>query len=158
MYCQKCGNSVDEHLIYCNRCGAKLIKEDVSPQATTNAVLSNLSIAIGFTGLGGLGILVGLLAILLKNNALPQLVVIVAIAYLATLFGICFLIMQQISRLTKMSQSSMDEKSVERYSPPPPAQFGTVNTAQLEERREQPAVSVTEHTTRTLDEVLVERK
>lgn len=119
MYCQKCGNSVDEHLSYCNRCGAKLFKEDVSPQATANAVATNLSIAVGFTGLGGLGILVGLTAILLKNGAVPEVVVMLSVVYLATLFGICFMILRQISRLTKTSQSSSDEKQSRNMLLPP---------------------------------------
>ncbi len=152
MFCQKCGNSVDEHLSYCNRCGSKLFKEDVSPQATANSVATNLSMAVGFTGLGGLGILVGLIAVLLKNNALREVIVILAICYLAALFGICFLMLQQISRLTKASQSP-DEKTIGQSSP---GQLNAVNTAQLEEHRE-PLMSVTEHTTRTLDEVSIKR-
>jgi uncharacterized membrane protein YvbJ len=153
MFCQKCGNSVDEHLSYCNRCGSKLFNEDVSPQATANSVATNLSMAVGFTGLGGLGILVGLIAVLLKNNATPGLIGIIATLYLAVLFGICFLMIQQISRLTKLSQSS-DEKTLKESSFA--GQLKAVNTTQLEEHRE-PVMSVTEHTTRTLDEVAMKR-
>jgi hypothetical protein len=39
----------------------------------------------------------------------------------------------------------------------PPRSFRGVNTAQLPEHHE-PAVSVTEHTTRTLDEVSIQRR
>ncbi|MCA1637521.1 MAG: hypothetical protein LC768_04170 [Acidobacteria bacterium] len=53
-----------------------------------------------------------------------------------------------------MTKSASGEKTFDKASV---QQLGAINTAQLEEHRE-PARSVTENTTRTLDEVLIERK
>ena len=88
---------------------------------------------------------------LLKNNVVPQVIVILALAFLCAVFGISCLMIQQISRMTK---SVSGEKISDKANP---IQLGSINTAQLEEYR-QPATSITENTTRTLDEILIERK
>jgi hypothetical protein len=147
MYCSTCGTEIKAELNYCSRCGARADKLAVGDKSEA---LESLSMSTCFVGLGGLGLTVGLIAILLNYNVTPQVIVILSIAFLATVFGISFLMIQQISRMTK---SSSGEKILENANLP---QLGAVNTAQLEEYR-QPAQSVTENTTRTLDEVLAKR-
>jgi len=147
MYCSTCGNEIKTELNYCNQCGARVDKTDGGDSSGA----AYLSMATGFVCLGGLGLTVGLIAMLLKNNVAPEVIVILALAFLCAVFGISCLMIQQISRMTK---SALGEKTFEK---PNPAQLRAMNTAQLEEYR-QPAMSVTENTTRTLDEVLVERK
>jgi hypothetical protein len=103
--------------------------------------------ATGFVGLGGLGLTVGLIAILLNFSVHSEVVVMLALAFLTAVFGISFLMIQQISRMTNTSQAS--SKNVFENS-----QLSSSNTAQLEEPRI-PAASVTENTTRTLEKELI---
>jgi hypothetical protein len=145
MYCSTCGTLINTELNYCNRCGARVDKLAVSENKSE--ALEYLSMATGFVGLGGLGLTVGLIAILLNFSVIPQVVVMLAIAFLATVFGISFLMIQQISRMTNVSLTSKKNSSEK-------AQLNSPNTAQLEEHRE-PALSVTENTTRTLEKELI---
>jgi hypothetical protein len=71
-------------------------------------------------------------------------------AFLSAVFGICFLMIQQISSMAKPSSG---DKILENANLPQP---GAVNTAQLEEHREPAQMSVTENTTRTLDKIPLE--
>ena len=137
MYCSTCGTPLDTKLNYCNRCGGR-IEKLATAQNTTS--LQNLSMGAGFIALGGLGLTVGLIGILLKNNVVIEAIVILAMCFLATVFGITFLMIRQLS---KMTISASGEQISEKPNP-----------AQLEEYR-QPAQSVTEHTTRTLEKELV---
>ena len=143
MYCSTCGTLLDAKLNYCNRCGARIDKLATTENSTG---LEYLSMATGFVGLGGLGLTVGLIAILLNFNVIPQVIVIITLAFLSAVFGISFLMIQQISSMSKIASGER------AYEKPSPAQLGTINTAQLEEYQ-QPAQSVTEHTTRTLDKI-----
>lgn len=145
MYCATCGTLIETKLNYCNRCGARIEKT-----ATTSAEMpssqQNLSMGAGFVGLGGLGLTLGLIAILLKNNVVIEAVVILAMCFLATVFGITFLMIRQLSKMTKPASG---EQTSEKLAS---AQLGAVNTTQLEEFRE-PARSVIENTTRTFDKI-----
>ncbi len=143
MYCATCGSLLNQELNYCNRCGARVDKLAVSENKSE--ALQYLSMATGFVGLGGLGLTVGLIAILLNFSVQSEVVVMLALAFLAAVFGISFLMIQQISRMTNASQPS--SKNVFENS-----QLSSSNTAQLEEPRI-PAASVTENTTRTLERV-----
>ncbi len=145
MFCASCGTLINTKLNYCNRCGARVDKLAVSENKSE--ALQYLSMATGFVGLGGLGLTVGLIAILLNFSVHSEVVVMLALAFLAAVFGISFLMIQQISRMTNASQPS--SKNVFENS-----QLSSPNTAQLEEPRI-PAVSVTENTTRTLEKELI---
>ena len=144
MYCSTCGSLINTGLNYCNRCGARVDKLATQEKSAGTATLS---MATGFVGLGGLGLTVGLIAILLKNGVVPEVVVMLAIAFLATVFGITFLMIRQMSQMMNPSQSSLKSFSEK-------AQLNSPNTAQLEEPL-QPAGSVTENTTRTLEKTLI---
>ena len=147
MYCSTCGTLLDTKLNYCNRCGARI--EKLAAVENTGG-LQSLSMSAGFVGLGGLGLTLGLIAILLKNNVVIEAVVMLAMFFLATVFGITFLMIRQLSRMTTTaSTEQIPEK-------PNPAQIAATDTARLEEYR-QPARSVTEPTTRTLEEVSLKR-
>lgn len=105
-------------------------------------VLTTLFLVVMF----GLGILVGLVAVLLSNDIKPIFVVFIAIAYLAAVFGICFMLLSQVPKLidAKLNRVSETSRMAE------PEQLYAQDTLQLEAHR-QPAASVTEHTTRTLE-------
>jgi len=143
MYCSTCGTEIKLELNYCNRCGARVDKLAVAEKSPATAYLS---MATGFVGLGGLGLTVGLIAILLKNAVVVEAVVMLAIAFLITVFGITFLMLRQISQMAN-ALPPVREKSFEN------PQLNSPPAAQLEEPR-QPARSVTENTTRTLEKEL----
>jgi hypothetical protein len=152
MFCSICGNELPAHLNYCNHCGArnaKNMREQGSPP-------SGLLVAAGATiGCVGLLATIGILKVLLESRLDPGAVVVVIIAYLAALvimFGTF------MGFLWKGHARVKDANIAGTQFYNPPASLRPVTTSQLESPRGEPAVSVTEHTTRTLDEVLIERK
>jgi len=149
MYCERCGKQIDNALNFCNACGAQLKKEKGERQSVLNMMITALIVVCT----AGLGVLVGLMAILLNNLPNPEPAFVFAVVYLATLFGIVFLIMRQVSKLidANLKGKDADFLSPRRRDEQPLVQLPPKTTAQLEEQR-QPA-SVIENTTRTLDEV-----
>jgi hypothetical protein len=104
--------------------------------------------------IGGFGFLgyVFVALVLVKNGVPPNYLVPITFFYFAALFGICFLILKQ-TELIKRTSPHRDEPHREQQP-----YLRPVTTAQLEEARDHDVASVTDHTTRTLDEVLIERK
>jgi len=140
MFCARCGKQIDDSLKYCNGCGAQIKEEVDSP-------LTSLITALIVIGTAGLGILVGLSAVLLRSIPTVEAVLIFGVIYLAVLFGICFMIMRQITKVIDANLGSRRlSESEKRFVELPPR-----STNQLEEFRE-PA-SVTDQTTRTLDKI-----
>jgi predicted nucleic acid-binding Zn ribbon protein len=148
MYCERCGKQIDDALNFCNACGAQLRKEKSEQQSVLNTLITALIVVCT----AGLGVLVGLMAILLDKLQNPEPAFIFAIFYLATLFGIAFMLMRQISKLidAKLTGKDKSESSSSRRDAPL-VQLPPKTTAQLEDFRE-PA-SVIDNTTRTLDEI-----
>ncbi|MBC7898940.1 MAG: hypothetical protein H7070_02705 [Saprospiraceae bacterium] len=152
MYCSTCGNAVTTDLKYCKNCGDKLVKEvdkDGMPGKMLDNILTTLFLVVMF----GLGILVGLVAVLLSRDVQTEVVVLITIAYLAAVFGICYTLLGQVPKL-------IDAKLNRRNDSPdfvPHVQLPAKVTGQLDGYHE-PAMSVTEHTTRTLDKIPVERR
>jgi hypothetical protein len=148
MYCERCGKQIEEALNFCNGCGAQIKRNG---ETEHKSVLNTLIVALIVVVTSGLGVLAGLLAILLDRLPFAEPILIFAGVYLFVLFGICFLIMRQVSKMidAKLGINKFAEpagRSTEPLIKLPPR-----TTAQLEEFRE-PA-SVIDNTTRTLDEV-----
>jgi len=157
MYCERCGKQLDDALNFCNGCGAQLRGTgDVQGQ---RSILNTLIVALIVIVTGGIGVLAGLLAILLDRVPRPEPVMAFAVFYLATLFGICFMIMRQISKLidAKLAGKNIyDPVGKPDSAVQPLVQLPPKTTAQLEEQRQPP--SVVDVTTRTLEEVPVGRR
>ncbi len=147
MFCVNCGSEIKTGLNYCNRCGARVGNNDNSIDRPLSISLSSSLGAIGVFGLVGY-IFVAL--IILKNGAEGSLIF-VSLIYFAALFGICFLILQQIKALPGRSKDRFQDNNQS-------VELGRANTAQLDAPRQSPISSVTDHTTRTLDEAAIERK
>lgn len=149
MYCSKCGSQINDKLNYCNICGDRLTNgsDDLRKPA-----LFSLTFFLGLLSVVGLGGVIGLIAMLLKNGVKDELVAMLVISYLLTFFGIAFLIARQISKIIS-PKIEKAESSTQVFQP---AQLSAPTTAQLEEPRQQP-FSVTDNTTRTFDEVFVKR-
>jgi DNA-directed RNA polymerase subunit RPC12/RpoP len=150
MYCSTCGTLVDDKLNFCKNCGSKLVKEndEDTPKTMLDNILTTLCVVVIF----GLGILIGLIAVLLGYAIDHKAVVLIAIGYLVGLFGICYMLLSQVPKLINARLKSKPETSEIAQ----PAQLFTKTTVQLEEHRE-PTISVTENTTRTLEEVPMSR-
>ena len=148
MFCPKCGKSVTDGLKYCNSCGVRLTRETEDKDGTPGKMLDDILDTLFWFAMVGLGILVGLVAVLLSKDVKTEIVATIVIAYLTVIFGVCFMLARQVPKLidAKLQRwgSSVDQET--------PSQLRPLTTAQLEEYRE-PAMSVTEHTTRTLDKV-----
>ena len=149
MYCSNCGNKVTEGLNYCNRCGGKVQGID---SVVSESVAERLASSLRWIGFGGFIALIALVAMMLKDNILDATVVTIIAMFLTTLFGICFLILWQISKLTASQSNSTRVDS----SASAPAGLESKIPDQLEQPQQPPA-SVVENTTRTLDKVPVTR-
>lgn len=153
MFCSKCGTQVNPSLTYCNSCGGRLKGE--KPQIRTAAAGAGLvtgMIVLLLVGLGGLGMLLGLVAILLKQGVDTGTVAFIATAFLATVFCICFMLMRQVSKLvdaTVTSEKGEPLTNVPDYLP-------AASAPRLDAFRE-PVRSVTENTTNILEETPVKQ-
>lgn len=147
MYCERCGKQIEEALNFCNGCGAQLKKDGETKQS----VLIMLITALIAVGVGGLGILIGILAVLLNKIDRFEPVFFFAAFYLVLHFGICFMIARQISKMIDAKIKSPDTTETSRSAVRLPPR----STNQLEEFH--PPASVTDSTTRTLDKVPLQR-
>src|SRR4051812_29160614 len=132
MYCPSCANPVNDGLKYCNSCGAKLgaAEKDDSPAQMLNDILET----IFWIAAAGMGILVGLIAVMLYREVKPELVAFVSALYLATLGMICFMLLRQVPKLVDAKLKSLSEPA--RASAIEPAQLQSPSAAQLDEFRE----------------------
>ena len=145
MYCESCGRQIDETLNYCNSCGAQLRRDNPPPRSLTGIMIASLA----FITIVGLIVLASLLIGLLdRMGPKPEPLFAFAALYLVALFGICFLIMRQVSKLIDAELRSRDIPK-RTSATPPLVQLPPKSTNPLDEFRE-PA-TVTDHTTRTLE-------
>ncbi len=148
MYCPKCGKTVDGALKYCNGCGERLAKMDEDKDGMPGKMLDNILTTLFLIVMFGLGILVGLVAVLLDKEVRTEVVTLIVLAYLASVFGICAMLVKQVPKLIDAKLRVLEPAAPVAS----PAQLETRTTAQLLEHRE-PVMSVTDHTTKTLDKM-----
>lgn len=148
MFCSNCGKSVDKKLKYCNACGERLGRENDENANSPARMLDDILDTLFWTAVLTLGILIGLVAVLLANNVKSEIFATIVFVYLATVFGICFMLARQIPKLIDARLKAFGNESGTLPNSLHPAS----TTAQLNEYRE-PAMSVTDHTTRTLEKV-----
>lgn len=146
MFCPNCGKAVDGTLKYCNGCGKRLVNIDEDRDGTPGKMLDNVLTALFLIVMFGLGILVGLVAVMLGNNVKTEVVTLIVLAYLATVFTICFMLLKQVPKLIDAKL-----RGFEPVTGAAPFQMPAQQMAgQLDAHRE-PVMSVTDQTTRTLD-------
>jgi len=151
MFCPTCGNQIHADLNFCNRCGAKVAGSD---QGINKTVADNLSSAVGYIGGFGLLAFIFVIYLLVRSDVPSRVIVPISFFYLSAVFGICWLVLRHVADLTKKPHSNL---TTTVHDTAQPAYLRPVTTAQLDEPRDMP-ISITENTTRTLDEVMVERK
>jgi hypothetical protein len=146
MYCQSCGSSVKQNLSYCNACGARLNnakdRESHTPQLATP---DSLIWAIVAVTIAGLGIVIGLMSVM-KNElhfddgitlGFASLVLLLIVA-IDTTFIWQFLRRNQSAQET-LSTARLRELITRELNAAPPRALP------------EPVPSVTEHTTRQLE-------
>jgi len=107
--------------------------------------------------IAGVGFFAFMLVIraLTRSDVPPNLLVPISFVYFGALFGICFMVLRFGSKTLREPKA---EKAFDTGELAPPAYLSPVTTAQLEEARSFGIGSVTDRTTRTLDEVTIERR
>lgn len=146
MYCSHCGSSMAESLNYCKNCGARNERNSLVIGNNSARPLGLAAVLIGGFGLFGFFFV---LRELLRTPLDPIVLVVLMVAYLAAVVLMFSILVGHIWK----NSGDIRIKGAERADEyPPTASFRAVNTAQLDEPRERHA-SVTEHTTRTLDEL-----
>lgn len=148
MYCSGCGTQLESELNYCNRCGNRVAKSNA------DSVADNMSQGVSYVGGFGLIAYIFVMLVLVKSNVETDALIKISFLYLAALFGMVFLMIRQSALFTKknvVNRTEVDDQQPAAYLRP-------ATTAQLSEPANTGIGSVTEHTTKTLDEVFVERK
>jgi hypothetical protein len=148
MYCSSCGAALTQELSYCNRCGADLKPSESlvstgKPKGIAYIVPLSMAMTIG-VALGGLAVVFSFLMELMKAGFPLNNAMILAVFSLLMLLGTVALLSRHSSRLIGVYLQSGDaiQPKKPKLSGQPPAQ--------LDASRE-PVLSVTEHTTRTLE-------
>jgi hypothetical protein len=149
MYCSSCGSAVKAGLSYCNRCGAALSGKERGTNGSSDISPDSLVWAIVAVSVGGLAILIGLLAVMREANlGFGTTVGFTALSFLLLLGAeIVFTWLLLRSRRRVMTADSTQQKRLD------------TNELGLDEERAfpEPAASVTDHTTRTLEQARRER-
>ncbi len=150
MFCSGCGTKIQEGLNYCSRCGKRTA--DVHNDSTS--LVSNLTTAVGFVGSTGFVGFIFVVLILARSGVPANQIIPLTFIYFAALFGICFLIIRQLSSFNAAASAKSD---VRQPAAPQPAYLHPGETARLNEPSDMGIDSVTDHTTRTLAKTPVER-
>ena len=141
MFCAGCGSQIQQGLNYCSRCGRR-VADDAKAASVGPTMIAAYTGGVGFVSY------IFVILIMSRSGVLPNLFVPITFFYFAALFGICFILLRQGSSAEKTTEQ-VDERKEPAYLQP-------ANTAQLPPTSAEPA-SVTEHTTRTLNNVPTER-
>ena len=152
MYCSFCGTALTPGLSYCNRCGAELGTKDRSTDKPKEAPQEALVWAIVAVTVVGLGGLIGLMAVMKESlhfNDVP--IIAFSLLFFLTFLGVDIVFIRLLLR----------SMSAARY-PEGVTQQKARSTNELIDAKpralSEQAASITEHTTRTMDPVHIERK
>jgi uncharacterized paraquat-inducible protein A len=153
MYCSSCGSAIPANLAYCNRCGAKTSgakPENFYRQSSTfpeSLVWATVSVFVG-----GMGVIIGLMAVM-KNvvGFSPKFI----FAVTALCFGLMVILEAVlIWMLFTARRDSLRMNELERVREHKTRELEEVPLRALPE----PIGSVTEHTTRTFDPILLSKR
>ena len=141
MYCSGCASEIQSGLNYCSRCGRRVVEESKWGSHRTNplTIVGN-TVGVGFVAF------IFVLLVLVRNGVPGDVLFGITLVYFGALVAICVMLFWQARLLAKDKAAEM------RHSEP--AYIKPATTAQLPEPAHGPA-SVTENTTRILDEVTV---
>jgi hypothetical protein len=144
MYCSGCGSQIQEGLSYCSRCGRRVAGEEKPARDRMSpVVVAGNTAGVGFVAF------IFVMLVLVLNGVVGSNIVGVTFFYFLALFLLCSMFLRQARHSAKYQVQPAPD-SAQLYVKP-------VATAQLPEAMDRPA-SVTEHTTRTLDNVPVRER
>lgn len=150
MYCSSCGEAVKPDLSYCNRCGTELGGKERSATKPFDISPDSLVWAIVAVSVGGLAILIGLMAVMKESNfSLGLIVVFTALSFLLLLGAASVFIWL----LLRSKSGAQGASAIAQARQQVTKELGAAQTHALE-----PALSITEQTTRTLEPLYSERK
>ena len=152
MYCSSCGTAITPGLSYCNRCGTELKAKQNSPVKLSETAPEYLVWAITAVTIVGLGTNIGLMAVM-KEVAHFTDGPIIAFTFLSFLTflgvdGVFIWLLLRSVKNAKQAGRMIEEKELARR------EVGEGKRGMLTEA----AVSVTEHTTRTLETADMQKK
>jgi predicted nucleic acid-binding Zn ribbon protein len=154
MYCATCGTPVATGLSFCNRCGNNLNKEREGKKS--KGVTGNLISAVVLVGLFGLGVIVGG-AIALKQGAgfSDDLVGMFMVLSFSIIGFVEVFLARQLSRVLDAGrrQDVLQPGMPQPLFQPAQVSVNEVRAAAQLRSVPEPVVSVTENTTRTLDQM-----
>ena len=141
MYCSGCASEIQTGLNYCSRCGRRVAEESKWGSYRTNplTIVGN-TVGVGFVAF------IFVLLVLVRNGITGDVLFGITLVYFGALIAICLMLFWQARLLAKDKVAELRQTE--------PAYIKPATTAQLPESAQTPA-SVTENTTRTLDEVTV---
>ena len=154
MYCSACGSVVAQGASYCNRCGAKAGgARDVGHDAAGGLSLDSLVWAVVSLFVAGLGVIIGLMAVMKEVVGLdpPVVLAVAALSFLLLLSveGVLVWLLLSARRRARRAGAAA-------------ARAPEQTTKELEGARAhalpEPVPSVTEHTTRIFEPSYSERK
>lgn len=153
MYCSSCGSSVSPGLSYCNSCGAKLnTAKDRDSNQPVFATPDSLVWAIVAVTIAGLGIVIGLMAVMKKelyfNDGITLAFALLALLLVVTADATFIWHLWRRNKGTQELDSTAQIRELITRE---------LNAAQARALAE-PAPTVTEHTTRSIDPVYSERR
>lgn len=150
MYCSSCGTAVTPGLSYCNRCGAGLNAREAKPTKTSE-LPESLVWGLVSVSVGGIGALIALLAVMKESLDLSNqwITLFTLLSFLLLLGAESVFIWMLVRRSSSMRRAN---------EPGYPTQLPGPVTRELGEGRIEPAMSVTEHTTHTLEPAYRNRK
>jgi len=153
MYCSSCGKSVVPSLAYCNHCGAKLTGGQNQVLNQTDHSIDSLIWAIVGVLCGGIGVLIGLLAVMKKELGFDLSLLIffslVTFGLITALEAVFVWMLLSRNRAANRARQ-IAEKHRETN------ELDAATARLLAEPLPMP--SVTEHTTRSFDPIYEERK
>lgn len=150
MYCSSCGSAVARTLSYCNHCGAKLSNaKDHEAAKTTGASSETLVWAIVSVALGGLGIILALIAVLTGLHFGSGIVILFTVLSFLIVLGAEGILIWLLLRFRNSARERRDTAQ--------PKEFATKELDAAHALAE-PVPSVTEHTTRQFEPLYSERK
>lgn len=150
MYCPSCGKAVSPSLSYCNRCGAELNAKAHSESKHSETYPESLIWAIVAVSVGGLAILIGLIAMMKESHFDSGLI--------AGFSGLAFLLILAAESvfIWMLLRSRKEAKEASDMIQPQKSTIRELDAAKPHVILE-PASSVAEHTTRTLESSQSER-
>ena len=148
MYCPACGERTTKGLSYCKHCGAELNVKDLDPTLTSARSSAFFAAAMVGTFVFGLAAIAGLIAVMKAcslNEGFINAFAVMSFLMMVILEAIFTRLLLRAT-LGKSERSTFKQRTTNELDAPQPQALAA------------PAVSVTEHTTRTLEPIHREPK